>query len=880
MNKEKIKPPKICEKILCYFLPEEDSCSLLGDYEETFKDHSQSRGKFRAYMWYIWQIFKTIPTFISETIYWSITMFKNYVKTALRTFFKQKIYSFINILGLSIGITACVLMFLYIGYEFSYDRFNENFNEIYRIGNETNITGTMQKTVMTSGPMAPTLKNDFPEIVNAVRIGTYFKDMTVPKVLIKHEDRQFYEDGILFADSTFLDMFSFPLKLGNKDKALDEPFSILITEEYAKKYFGNENPLGKTLNFENKHDFRVTGVLENIPFNSHLRFNILSSFSSMKILFGKNRYLFEHWLATAYNSYIQLPKGYNPDDLEQKLSAFVDKHFGAMSKATGFKMNLFLQPIRRIHLYSNLFGEFGEIGGYNDIKYIYIFTAAALFILLIACINFVNLTTARSSARIKEIGMRKIIGANRQQMVRQFIGESMLMSLCSLIISFIFVLLILPEFNSLTERKISLNLENCIPLILISLIFTVFLGMVSGIYPAVYLSAFHPVNILKNSPGGIKRKFFRKFLVVFQFVISIVLINGTIIIYNQMNYIKNKNLGFDKEQIVVMPVRDTGIKQNYRSLKNELLQNPLVINAATASSVPGDIIITSAYWVEGAKRNDISSIRTIWVDYDYINTLGLKIIQGRDFSRDFPADISSSFIINQAAAEKFGWEEPINKKITWFSTTRKEGKVIGVVKDFHSSSLHQAIEPIVFQMNPEFLNQLLLKVNPENITSVLSSIETTWNNFAPNIPFECYFLDNRFDSQYRVDRKIKDIFLYFTGLGIFIACMGLFGLASFTSEQRIKEIGIRKVLGASVTGIVSLLSKDFIKLVLISNIFAWPISYLIMNKWLENFAYKINIGIASFIFSAVLAVLIALFTVSFQAFKAAITNPVDTLKYE
>jgi putative ABC transport system permease protein len=804
-------------------------------------------------------------------------MFKNYLKIALRNLHRFRTYSLINITGLIIGMACFILVFLYVQDELSYDRYHENSRQIYRITAEANITGQNMQTATTPAPLAPTLTDEFPEVLGAVR---FLCSHSGRDSLIAYGEKKFYESRFLYADQNVFDIFSFKLIKGDPETALKNPHSIILTEEMAKKYFGNEDPLGKVMTVNNRSDFQITGVLRRIPHNSHFRFDFLASFATLT---EADKSISQNWGDLSYHTYLLLAEGSSPVELESKLplivkkyvSKFFESYLGNVENMTSmFKFHV--QPLTGIHLHSQLLGE---IEANSDINYVYIFSAVAFFILIIACINFMNLATARSSCRAKEVGMRKVVGAQRSQLIGQFLGESFLLSFISLLLAIGLVEILLPAFNAISEKEISLNYSQSW-IVLIGLVGMAFVvGFLSGSYPAFLLSSFRPIEVLRGKvKSSLAVPFLRKILVIFQFSVSVILITGTVVIRDQLIYIRNKNLGFDKEQLVAIPLRSNEIIRNYQSIKNELLQYPDIVKVSASSTLPGRGLGTSVFRPEGASDDNCLLMYNISVDYDFIKTLGIELLAGRSFSKDFSSDDREAFIINEAAVKKLGWKSPIGKQVEYISV--RKGTVIGVVKDFHYLSLHQKIEPFLLYVDPEDFRYFAVKIRPQNISRTLAFLEDKWRKFDPAHPFEYSFLDDDFDKLYKADKKLGQIFVSFTALAIFIACLGLFGLTSFTAEQRTKEIGIRKVLGASVPDIIVLLSREFTKWVLAANLIAWPVAYYAMNRWLQNFAYRISISLWMFFLAASLTFVISLFTVSFQAVRAAVSNPVKALRYE
>ena len=759
-------------------------------------------------------------------------------------------------------MTICILILLYVQYEFSYDRYHENVEHIYRVVNESS-------DALTPAPLASALLNDFPSIISAARI-KHFEDM-----LISYRNKRFYEERFFFANPSIFDVFTFPFIKGNSKTALQTPYSMVITQGMAEKYFGDDDPIGKIITYDNKYDFTITGVLENVPHNSHFKFDFLASFVTANHLFpnaGLDKW--NYWSSTY--TYVLLKKDYPPTELEQQFPDFVIKYLGK-GWVESFQTRLHLQPLKRIHLHSHLWGE---IEPNSDIKYIYLFSAIAFFILLIACINYMNLSTARYTNRAKEVGMRKVLGAYRVQLTKQFLCESVFLSFIALLLAVVLVELSLPSFCSLIDRKLVVNYYDNWLLLLCLIGIALFVGIASGSYPAFYLSAFQPLSVLRKTLiTGLAHSKLRKILVVLQFVISVVLIIATIIIYGQLNYIRNKKLGFNKERVVVLPIRDNYLRQKIEFIKNDLRQNTEILGVTASSYLPGDINWITSFWWEGQQDDEDNTMAFNYVDYDFIQTFEIKLVEGRDFSKDFITDQTTAFILNEAAVKKTGWDSPIGKRLMRFYPV-VQGSVIGVIKDFHLQSLHKKIKPLILHIGPVSYQYLSVKIHSNNIHSTLEFMKKKWKEFSPNRPFEYFFLDDYSKKLYKAEEKLSHIFGSFTFLAIFIACLGLFGLASFATEKRTKEIGIRKVLGASISNIVIMLIKEFIVLIIIASVIAYPIAHYVINKWLQNFAYRINVGLATFLVSVVIALIITLITVGSQAVRAARANPVDSLRYE
>ncbi len=801
-------------------------------------------------------------------------MFNNYLKIAFRNLLKHKAYSCINIGGLALGMTCCLLILLYVQHELSYDRFHRHADRLYRIFWQSGNPQTR-----TPHPMAQALAKDFAEVESAVSLSPVWgPGLTRPQFSIRYGDQRFEEREVFSADSTFFELFSFRLLQGDPKTALRSPTSLVITERIAKKYFGDEEPLGKVLTVNNSVDLKVTGVLQNIPANSHFHFEFLISYVFLKMRETGSYYAWEDF---GHYNYIKLAPHADAKALEAKIPDWFLKYndwpAGDAEELKSGQIAFRLQPITAIHLRSHLKWE---LESNSDIAYVWLFSAIAIFVLLIACINFMNLSTARSATRAREVGMRKVLGAFRQQLIGQFLGESILLSVMALVLSIIAVELLLPFFNSLSGRSLAVDYRDQ-PWLLFGIgAMALCVGIISGSYPAFFLSALPPVQTLKDTRRfGMKSARFRQILVVTQFAISIALIAGTGIVAAQLDFLKNRNLGFDQEQIVVVPIKTDAMRRNYEAAKAELLRDPDVVGITAVSNVPGARFNQNEiYWQAAENEQDVSQVR---VDYDFFKTLGIKIAEGRSFSPARSTDSASAFILNETAARLYDWETAVGQEITWLDDdSTRRGVIIGVAKDFHFQSLHHRIEPLIFQVLPAGFNYFLVKIGGHDISRALASLEKKWKAFEPDRAFEYSFLDEDFAALYRSEEHMQAVVGDFSFLAILIAGLGLFGLASFTMQQRTKEIGVRKVLGASAASIVLMLSTDFTLLVLVAFIVASPFAYFAMNTWLQNFAYRTEIGLGVFVWSGLLALLIAWLTVSFQAFKAALANPVEALRYE
>lgn len=791
-------------------------------------------------------------------------MFNNYLKVAFRNLLKNKGHSFINISGLSVGMAACLLIALWVQDELSYDRYHEKANRIYRVVQQYEDSGHVNRSVMTPAPLGPALVREFSGIQKAARFGRN-------EFLVRLRDKLFYE-YVFFADAEMFEMFTFPLLKGNPKTAIQNPNSMLISEAIRDKYFGKEEPVGKIITLNERRDYKITGIFKNIPSNSHFRFDFLGSFLNY------NPTHLDQWEISNYHTYILIAKNYPVDKVMEKLPQFIKKYKGKEALEE-YKATYTFQPLTWIHLHSRLKGEI-EPG--SDIGSVYISSVIALFILLIACLNYINLSTAKYANRAKEVGLRKVLGATRYQLTKQFLGESFLFSFIALSLALLLVPLFLPLFNFLTGKKLVINYVDNLFLLLNLVILFFFVGLVSGFFPAFFISGFQPAKSLKAmfTTRSIIA-LLRRCLVVFQFAISIIFIISTLIISNQLSYMRNKKLGFNKEYIVNIPIRSLEALKKYETTKSEFLKNVNVLAVSASSFFPGRNNWSVNYWREGLSAEAHPMISCIMVDHDFLETFGIKLVEGRNFSEEFPRDSEQAYILNESALKEIGWESPIGKK---FHLGRKQagrkGTVIGVVGDFHLQSLHQEIKPLALFVAPQWFSYLSVRIKPGNIPNTLHFLRDKWNELIHGQSFAYSFLDEDFNNLYKDEMRIGRILMIVTFLALLIACLGLFGLAAFSAEQRTKEIGIRKVFGASGPGIVLLLSKDFSRLILVANIFAWPIVWFAMTKWLQNFAYRTGIGIWIFLLTGLLTFAIALLTVSYKAAKTAATKPAEILRYE
>jgi putative ABC transport system permease protein len=789
---------------------------------------------------------------------------------AFRNIQGHKGYAFINIAGLAIGLAVCALIMLWVLDELSYDRFHERADRIYRLLLDADIGGHL-RTSATMPPAGPTMTQDYPEVENFTRYGR------LQSLSVEYEDKQLQESLVGFADASFFEIFSIPFLSGDPATALKNPYTIVITEDMAQKYFGTEDPMGKILRIGGETDYTVTGVVKNVPRNSHIRPNMLRSFETLAV---QNPRVMQAWLNVEFRTYLLLTEHADWKAVEAKFPDLVEQHLGERLRALGGRLDLFLQPMTSIHLYSSRDYDVPSAG---DIRYVTLFSGIALFVLLIAAINFVNLSTARSANRAREVGMRKTLGALRKRLVFQFLGESLVYSLLAMILAIGLTILALPSFNNIVGRELSIHILQIIPgFIGLALL----IGLVAGSYPAFVLSSFQPVSVLKGGmTEGASNARFRKVLVVLQFAISIALIVGTLTIFNQIQFIKNKRLGFDQEQVLVLPQLNQSLIRRFSSIKHELNQIPGVVSTGGSSYIPGTGRNVGIFLPEGFSEDQRQTMQFLGIDHDYIPMMNMELALGRNFSADLATDTSESVLINEAAVRQFGWENPIGKAFYFQPPPGQEGetnvlRVVGVVKDFHMASLREEIIPMILFYDPVEQPRISVRLAPDDIPGTLDRLRIKWMEIDAQRPFDYFFLDETIRQLYESEERVASITLYFSVLAIFIGCLGLFGLAAFMAEKRTKEIGIRKVLGASVHGIIGLISREFIVLVAIANVIAWPVAYFGLKRWMEAYAYRAGISWVMFILAGMLALIIALLTVSYQAIKAARTNPSRSLRYE
>jgi putative ABC transport system permease protein len=859
MKENKTAVPRLAAKIFQHLVPPQELIYMNDYFEDIYESLYKSRGRHSARFFFWGEILKSLPGFVWNTLYWRVSMFKNYITIALRNIRKHKVYSAINIVGLSLGLAVCLLIFLWVQDELGYDRFHSKKDRIVQVYSQIHLSNDQSQIWMGSYyPLARVLKEEIPEVASASRYEE------AQNLLIKYGDKRFTNDTIGLADSSFFDIFSFPFLSGKAETALADKFSAVVTETMARKYFGNDNPMGKTLTINGELDMQVTGVIADVPSQSSLQFDCIVPFV---LSFGPSYSEPEHWGGNPLQTYALLTE--NPDlaSISQKITAVVQSHKPRETSEETFH----LHPLKRMHLLSPEGG--GLIGG------IVTFSIIALFVLVIACINFMNLSTAQASTRTREVGLRKVVGARKSDLVRQFIGESFTITLITLVFAVLLLRLFLPAFNQLLGKQLSLALLLKPAVLAGFLAITLFTGFFSGSYPAFFLSAFPPVSILRKlPPTGFKSLTFRKILVVVQFSLSIFLIITMAMTFKQLRFLLHNDLGFDRENLIA--IRTTAsLKNQFDSFKGELLSHPGIFSVTKSLQGPWNIgsTVGALAW-DGKPTEESVSMNWDRVDFDYFETLGLSVIEGRSFSKDFPSDLNHAYIVNEEAVKLMGMENPVGKRLSVF---RNEGTIIGVVKNFHFQPMYQEIKPFVFILNPDSSSYALIRIAPGNPTAGLAHIQSVYEQFEKNMPFAPLFFNKILvDHIYTSELQMIKISGFFTILAIFISCLGLFGLAAFLAERRTKEIGVRKVLGASETGLVFMLSREFTKWVIVANVFSWPAAYLVIRKLHESYAYKVAIGLDVFIFSGLAALFIALAAVSFHTVHAARKNPVHSLRYE
>ncbi len=879
-------PPKILNRLLEWTVDYKERENLSGDFSEVFNDIVRKSGYTRALSWYLFQICKLISVTAIESLIWSLAMFNNYFKIAFRNLKKQKSYSLINITGLALGIAVCILMLLYVRSELSYDTFNKKADRIYRLERQglTEDGGIRYQSNTLAPSFTIFLEKDFPEFEHIARI---YQAST----RVKYGRRNFMEDNIFFAEDDLFDIFTLPMIKGDPKTALVQPFSVVLSESTAHKYFGSEDPMGKNLELFGE-EFKVTGIIKDTPKLSHIHFDVIPSYLSLKGSGGSYNIKDDYFLGVDNFSdnvtftYALLKENVNVENLHSQIPNFLDRTIPPVTLSDGRvvevskQMNIAFRNILDIHIRT---GGDTDIEPTTDVAYITLFTLVAIFILIIACVNFINLSTARASKRAKEVGLRKVVGAVRSSLIAQFIGESVFLSFLAVILAVIIIVLVIPYFEVFAGTVINFDIFGDPSIILLLLGVFLTTGLIAGIYPAIYLSSFNSASILRGEiTKGTKGAFFRKVLVVFQFTISAALIMCVGIIFKQMDFMRNADLGFDKENVILIPA-ELSIRNNWDDFKNNLLRNSNVIAVTASKRSPSASLADNPGFdieINGEIRKSPIAMPHNRVWYDFFKTYKMEIVAGRDLSEYYATDDSLAYVINETACKQLGLAGPndaIGLPIQPYGSTK--GQIVGVVKDFNYETLRNAILPIVTYI-AGYVNTISIRIAPTDFQKTIEYIKEIYTQYNPGADMEYTFLDDKLDTLYKNEANMMELFSYFSLLAIIIGCLGLFGLAAFTAEQKIKEIGIRKTMGASVINISFLLSKQFAKWVLIANIVAIPAVYYFMLGWLDNFAYKTTIGIWIFISAVLISLLIAVLTVSLQTVKAAMANPADTLRTE
>lgn len=864
-NKNSPRPPRIAEWILGFLYSDQHAFTHLGDFEEVYAGIRGRHGPAMACFWYIGQIFKSIPGFFLTRFYWSAVMFRNYFIISLRRTIRDKGSSLINLGGLATGMACFLLILTYVRFETSFDRFHHNADRIYRvISSMTN----MGQSVRTPDPLAAILRA---EVTGIERITQVYAPFGGKKVLQVGKNL-YYQNG-LYTDAAFLTVFSFPLFWGNRETALSGPSKIILTESVAQKLFGGEDPIGKTVVWKGLRDPRdliVTAILEDIPANSHLKFDYLISLDTLRSDKGFD-YMFNNWRTANLSTYIELTEMRSRETVEAAISGLISR-LSATNNKNRPRQSFQLQPLTDIHLKTNFDDDMADTG---DLRYVRLFMAIAFLILLIACVNHVNLATARSAVRAREIGIRKVTGAYRNQVFQQFLGETFIVTALAGCLALGLIVLVLPWFNTVAGIPLRFDFAGSVGVLPWFAATILFVGLSAGIYPAALLSGLQPVRTLREfSPSGRKGALLRNLLVISQFTASVVLIAATLIVSSQMNYVRSTRLGYNREHVVVITAYEQETSQKISAIMTELEERSEVIKVSRTAGLPTDIRQHWYGWeaVKDDGTNIECDFQLDYVDENFLDVFEIGLVAGRNF-RLGDKDV---IILNEAAIRNIGWKEPVGKKLR--SGSVQEYEVVGIMEDFHFASLHSRIGPMALLFGNG--NMLAVRIRPGDVFQTLQVLRSVFEKNTHGQPFDFFFLDDAFDSLYRKELRTGEIFRAFAGLAVLIACLGLYGLTSFKVARRTKEIGIRKILGASVSRLVFLLNQDLVRLVIIGNLIAWPMTYFAMNKWLENFVYRISIGPGIFLLSSILSLAVALLVVGVKTVKAALVNPSETLRYE
>jgi len=790
-------------------------------------------------------------------------MFKNLLKTTVRYIRKHAGYSLLNVLGLTLGITSALFLIIYVSDELSYDRYHEKADRIYRVSSKITETDDQFTWIVAQIPFGPQVAQDYPEVESFTRF------INMPRALYKYEDKEYNEENFYYADSTVFDIFTYKVLKGEVKSAVKDPKKIVLTKTAAARYFGKSDPIGKTLT-EGSNTYEVTGIIDDLPYNSHFRFDALTARNNLPKQLG-------NWGNFGVFTYLLLPENLDAKAFETKIQGMYDSYMKQIFGPINIKIEYILEPIKRIHLYSTNANEPEPTG---SITYVYIFGIVAIFLILIAAMNYMNLATARSTRRAREVGLRKVVGSRRSALVMQFLGESVVLTLISLIISIILMIVLLPKFNLLAGKSFSPDILYS-PVVLISILGIVLItGIFGGSYPALFLSRFSPVTVLKGEiTQGSAGSLFSKILVVIQFSISVAMIVCTLVVFRQLNYLKNKDQGFDQKNVLSLQLNNRQMIRKYPLLKQMLLENEDIRYVTSTNTPMGEGSGKLVFNVETDQGMSQRGINFSVVDHDFVETLGIRMVQGRDFQQDMPSDTLNGVLVNETFVKRMGWKDPIGKKIEAGDENTLRARVVGVIADYHQTGMYNEIESLLLAYR-EFNNILYIKLSGKDNEKTLSYIESKWKEVFPDQPFAYTYLSERFNRQFEADEKRGLIFTMFTILAILIACLGLFGLASYMVEQRTKEVGIRKVFGASEGVVIKLISREFLILVTISIIIAVPAAYLIMTNWLENYVYRTSVGVPLLLLAAGLTLLITFITVSYKAYQASVMNPANAIRIE
>jgi putative ABC transport system permease protein len=875
---KKTEPPRWADRILSWYCDPSLLPEIQGDLHELYQRWTKHYGTKKAQWFYLANVVTFMRPFAyrrsKNDVHYTINhiaMFRNYLIIALRNLQKQKFYSSVNVLGLTIGMSCCLLILLYVSHELSYDRFNTKADRIYRVVTDIKTNTETINSATCAGPVGPYLTKEFPEVLTSVRmnIGSYFMQ--------KGEDK-YREDQVLEADSTLFKVFDYKLLQGNPQTALIAPFSLVLTQNAAKKYFGKENPVGQSMRLNNKYDVMVTGVMENVPNNSQFQFDMVLSLSTVTQKLAT--YTDESWGSFGYYTFVLLPEQHDDKALESKLQAFIDQHTVREAREVNMHYSLFLEPLIDIYLHSDRLAP-----TYGNIYNIYIFSITAVFILVLACVNFMNLTIARSVERSLEVGVRKVIGASRMQLTLQFLGESLIFSLISCLLAIASGEALLPFFNQVAGKTITDSLIKNPEVWMAFCLMIPLVVLLAGIYPAIVLSGFKPIMVLKGKFWGNRKGVaLRRSLVVFQFAVSIALIIGTMVVYKQLSFLRSHPLGFHKDQVMILPVLgDQAIGKKCELIKSRISQIPGVSAVSASTGVPS-LGQDGAYTEIENPNGELqpSNMGLYSIDFSFLDQYQIGIVAGRKFSQNFSTDSTDALMVNETAVKSLGYASPEDIIGKRFSQWGRKGQVIGVFKNFHTTSLQKEIKPLTMRIrtHPADLQFFSINVHTGQLSATIENIKQTWVDLVPYRPFDFIFLDEAFNQQYQGEERFGKLFLYFSGVAIFIACLGLLALTFYITVHRTKEIGIRKILGASMQTIIFLLSKDYLQLIAVAFVIAVPLAWYLMYQWLQNFAYQTHLSFWVFIASGILTMVIALTTICWQSMKAALANPVDSLRNE